>query len=367
MRNFFLLFSLFGFSSLSAQVNGGEQIFEFLRLSQSPHITALGGIAVSSPSSDIMMTTGNPALLRPEFHTNLGLNYNIYYAGTKVSNMVYAHHIKNINTTFALGIQHLNYGSFRLMDDIGNFVGDAKAADYSINLSASRSYLDKWRYGTTLKFANSSLIDKKASALLADIGVAYGDTSRQWYLGMAVKNAGIMIKNYEKSVNQPLPLDLQIGITKKFKKAPFSIMVLAHHLQKWDVRYDNPADQTDNQLLFTDTTTNTKEKTYFADKLFRHFVFAIDINLGKRLELSAGYNHMRRSELAIEEKKGMSGFSFGGGLYLNKFILHFAQSYYHIAGAYTEIGLNFKLNQLIGLGAGGNKINWSEKFAKSYN
>jgi hypothetical protein len=280
--------------------------------------------------------------------------------------MVYAHHVKSINTTFALGVQYLNYGSFRLTDDIGNVTGESKAADYAIKFSASRAYLEKWRYGATLKFANSSLIDKKAIALLADFGIVYADTANQWYFGALIKNAGVTIKNYEKKSNQPLPIDVQIGVTKKFKKAPFSIMVLAHHLHKWDVRYDNPADQIDNQLLFTDSTTVTKEKKYFVDKLFRHFVFALDINLGKRLEMSFGYNHMRRSELSIDEKKGMSGFSLGAGLYLNKFTIHFAKSYYHIAGPYTEIGLNFKLNQLFGFGNAGNKINWSEKFANSY-
>jgi hypothetical protein len=225
--------------------------------------------------------------------------------------------------------------------------------------------LEKWRYGASLKFANSNLYQKKSSALLVDIGVVYADTNSKWYVGAAVKNAGVTIRNYDPSVSQSLPLDLQIGITKKFKKAPFSIMVLAHHLSKWNIRYDNPADVVDNQLLF-DNTTTIKEKTYFADKLFRHFVFAMDINLGKRLELSAGYNHLRRSELSITDKKGMSGFSFGGGLYLNKFTIHYAQSYYHLAGAYNELGINIKLNDLFGIGTMGDKINWSEKFANSY-
>jgi len=280
--------------------------------------------------------------------------------------MVYAQHSKKLNTTFGFGIQYLNYGSFKLTDNLGTVTGESKAADYSINLTASKSYLTKWRYGATLKFANSRLFDAKASALLADIGIMYADTNSKWYFGAGIKNAGVMLKNYENNFSQPLPLDLQIGITKKFKKAPFSIMVLAHHLQKWNIRYDNPADQTDNELLFTDTTNSTKEKTYFADKLFRHFVFAIDVNLGKRLEISAGYNHLRRSELSIAEKKGMSGFSYGIGLYLNKFVIHVAQSYYHLSGAHTDIGLNFKLNQIVGFGDGGKKINWSEKFEGSY-
>lgn len=343
------------------QVNGGEHIFEFLRLSTSPHITALGGMSVVNPSSDVMMTSANPALLREKFHTQLGLNYNFFYAGTKVTNLVYAHHSEPLKTTFAMGLQYLDYGNFKLTDPIGNIYGTGTATDYSINISASRKYLERWRYGATLKFANSRLIDKTARALLLDFGICYFDTTNKLYMGAVVKNAGLTLKNYEKGFNQPLPLDMQIGFMKKFKKAPFAISVLGHHLYTWDIRYDNPADQVNNQLLFGDTST--VQKSHFADKLFRHMVFAVDINLGKRLEISAGYNHMRRSELAFTDKKGASGFSFGAGFYLPRFTIHYAQSYYHITGAYKEIGINFQLNQLFGLGNGGRKINWSSTFA----
>lgn len=366
MKNIIGALLLFLTLPLTAQVVGGENSFEFLRLSQSPHISALGGVSVINPSSDASMVNANPALLRPEFHTTLSLNYNYYYSKTRVSNLTYAYHSSKLNTTFGLGLNYLDYGSFNITDQIGYGQGSFRAADYSLQFSASRNYLDKWRYGATLKYAHSSLLDNKSAAMLADIGVAYADTSSQWYLGAAIKNAGVTLKNYNPSIKQTLPLDFQIGITKKFKKAPFSIMVLAHHLHQWNIRYDNPADQVDNQLLFDNSSTETKEKNYFADKLFRHFVFALDVNLGKRLEISAGYNHLRRSELSITDKKGMSGFSFGAGLYLNKFVFHYAQSHFHLAGAYHELGMNIKLNQLFGLGATGQKINWSEKFAKSY-
>lgn len=103
--------------------------------------------------------------------------------------------------------------------------------------------------------------------------------------------------------------------------------MLAHHLYKWDIRYDNPADQVDNTLLFNDNTQDTKKKTYFADKLFRHFVFALDLQLGKRLEISMGYNHLRRSELALTEKKGYQDFL--------------------LVADYTSINLSFILPNLI--------------------
>lgn len=358
ISSFVLLF--FFCLKAEAQVNGGEHMFEYLRLSTSPHMTALGGMTVINPSQDIMLATGNPSLLRERFHTNLGLNYSMYYAGTRVSNLLYAHHVKAVNTTFGAGLQYINYGDFNMTDYIGNSLGTGSATDYCLQLYASKQYLERWRYGMALKFANSRLIDTKARALLADVGVSYFDTTNKIYFGAVVKNAGVALQNYEKGYNQPLPIDVEMGITKKFKKAPFAISILGHHLYTWDVRYNNPADKVSNSLLFSDTTT--KEKKYFADKLFRHLVFAVEMNLGKRMEISVGYNHMRRGELAIEDKKFITGFSLGAGLYLHRFIIHFAQSYYHLTGAYNEIGINFQLNQIVGLGEGGKKINWAEKY-----
>lgn len=367
MKKIILLCCFCGPFYLFAQVTGGEHIFEFLRLPRSPHVTALGGATVSNPANDLMLSTANPALLRPDFHTQLGLNYNLYYAGSRVSNLLYAQHSPGLNTTFALGLLYVNYGDFTLTDAIGQVQGEGVGRDMALQLSASRSYLNRWRYGATLTYAHSRLMTQKAAALLMDFGIVYADTINQWYLGALVKNAGVQVRRYTAAQgSQPLPFDLQIGITKKFKKAPFSISMLGHHLYQWDIRYDNPADQSDNQLFFTDTTTTQKTKKYTADKLFRHLIFALDVNLGKRIEVSVGYNHLRRAELATADKKGMSGFSFGAGIYLNKFIIHYAQSHYHLAGAYHEIGLNFKLNQLVGLGAGGKKINWAEKYHSAF-
>ncbi|MBP6624405.1 MAG: type IX secretion system protein PorQ [Chitinophagaceae bacterium] len=364
-RFYILLLLIFSVPS-SAQVIGGSKVLNFLSLSRSPHETALGGNALSNPSRDVMMSASNPALLRPEFNSQLGLNYNFYYAGSRITNLLYAHHDEKLKTTFGLGLQYLDYGTFKQTDVVGNVQGEVSAAEFMVSLHASRSYLERWRYGASLKYARSRLADKQASGLMLDIGLMYADTNAQWYMAAALKNAGLVIKNYTPGAAASLPLDLQVGITKRFKKAPFSLSVLGHHLYTWDIRYDNPADQVNNQLLFTDTNAVEKKKTYFADKLFRHLVFGLEINLGKRVEISVGYNHLRRAELGYAEKKGIAGFSFGAGLYLNKFVIHYAQSYFHIAGAHHEMGLNLRLNQLFGFGKYGNRINWTEKYAQSY-
>jgi hypothetical protein len=356
-----LLFGLL-INSAQAQVTGGQFAMQFLQLPNSPHVSALGGINVANPEPDISFALQNPSLMRPGLHNQLGLNYNSYYAGISIMNLNYGYHVAKLQTSFLLGIQYLNYGSFEQTDNIGNQYGTFKAADYAITLGASRQYKERWRYGAALKWAHSSLFDKTASAVLADVGISYIDTANLITVGAVAKNMGFMAKRYNPSNNaEPLPFDLQIGISKRFAHLPLRLMVTAHHLYEWDIRYNNPADIETTSLFGTQDTT-TASKSYFADKLFRHLSFAAELTLGSRLAVTFGYNHLRRGELSIKDKPALAGFSFGASIYLNKFQVHYARSYFHVAGAYNEIGLNFAMNKLFNIGKAGEKINWNADY-----
>lgn len=334
---------------------------EFLRLPNAPHVSALGGISVANPDQDISFALQNPSMMRPGLHNMLSVNYNAFYSGISIANLNYGYHVPEINTSFALGVQYLDYGDFIQTDPIGNQIGNFQANDFAVTLAASRKYLEKWRYGAAIKLAQSSLADQSATAVLADVGVTYMDTADLWTVGIVAKNMGGMINKYNPNNDaEPMPFDLQIGISKRLKYIPLRLMATAHHLYQWDVRYDDPTVQQNNNVFGEDTTT--KEKSYFADKLFRHFIFGAEVLVGKRILVSASYNHMRRQELIIQDKTGLSGFAFGLGVNLNKFQIHYAHSYYHIAGAYNEFGLNLSLNKLFGIGKLGDKIHWNATY-----
>jgi hypothetical protein len=198
-------------------------------------------------------------------------------------------------------------------------------------------------------------------AALMDVGISYHDTTSLITIGAVAKNIGFMATKFNaNNPAEPLPFDLQIGIYKRFEHMPLRLMATLHHLYEWDVRYNNPQDLQTGSLFGTDTVTDNK--SYFADKLFRHFIFAAELSLGKRASVNIGYNHLRRSELKIKDKPATAGFSFGIDLYLNKFQVHYARTFYHVAGAYNEIGLNFAMNKLLDLGKGGDKANWNADY-----
>lgn len=366
MSNFYKI--LFGTVALSccvffakAQGVGGIHAFEYLRMSNSPHVSALGGIAPANPEQDVSLALQNPSLYRPGLHNQLSVNYNIYYADIGVANLQYAYHVPKLNTTFGLAIQNVGYGKFQAADIYGTSLGEVRANDLSVNLSASRLYREHWRYGATLKYAHSVLADRSSSALLADVGVTYFDTTKKIYIGIVAKNMGVTLKKYNpQNGPEPLPFDLNIGITKEFQNIPLKVFVVAHHLYRWDIRYDNPADKKNN-IFQNDSVVDTK--SYFGDKLFRHLTLGGELTLGKRLGITVAYNHLRRAELSTNEQKGLAGFSFGAGLYLNKLQVHFARSYLATAGAYNEFGLNFSLDKLFKIGNKTEPWHWNNTYS----
>lgn len=335
-----------------AQVNGAQFAFEFLRLPNSPHISALGGISVSNPTQDINLAMQNPALMRPALHNQASFNHNSFLAGISNSTLAYGYYAPKLNTAFAFGVQYLNYGTITQTNQLGNQIGTVRANDYAISLAASKQYKERWRYGVTLKMAQSRLADVAAAALLADVGIAYTDTANYLTIGIVAKNMGFMTKQYVpgRFNSEPLPFDLQLGISKRFKHLPLRLFATAHHLYKWDISYNDPNLQNQNSV-FGNTTTTTNNNSAFSDKLFRHFIFGAELTLAKRLGLTMAYNHLRRKEMSLDEIKGGTGYSFGASLYLNKFQIHYARSFYSIAGPYNEFGFNIAMNKIVGGGA----------------
>lgn len=342
-----------------AQVNGGQFSFEFLRLANSPHVTAMGGIAIANPEDDITFALQNPSLMRRGLHNQLALGYNGMYAGISATNLAYGYHAQKVNTSFLFGVQYLNYGEFTSTTASGAVNGTFRANDYALSLGASRSYGQHWRYGATVKFAQSALAEQRASAAMVDVGINYYDTASLWDIAATAKNMGVMLDRYTADKPaEPIPFDLQIGISKRFKHVPLRLFTTIHHLYEWDIRYDNPDDAVTTILSTTDS--NAKQKSNFSDKLFRHFIFGAEIKLGNRITVTGSYNYLRRKEMVVQTAPGIAGFAFGAGIALKKFDIHYGRSYYHVAGAYNEIGINFRLNRIMGLGELGEKINWND-------
>ena len=73
--------------------------------------------------------------------------------------------------------------------------------------------------------------------------------------------------------------------------------------------------------------------------------------IGDKVEISAGYNHLRRKELNIGNAgNGLNGFSLGAGVLFRKLQIRYARSYYQNNTAWNQFGLNLRLNDYLGSG-----------------
>lgn len=339
------------FKQTICQTIGGSSVFNFLNLPNTPQLTALGGVNISTPANDIGLAFNNPALLKKEMHTQLNIVFNNFYAGINSYHLSFGYRHEKLKTNFAWGINYLDYGKINETDASGNVFGFLNPKDWVMQLSASRTYLQKWNYGATIKFISSNYGRYRANGLAVDVGILYSDTANLFSASIVSKNMGYQFKKYTGTDAGELPFDLQLGITKKLKEAPLSLSFTANRIHQFDTRYNDTTFNNENGIY--------KKGHFTFDKIFRHFIFAVQVFPVPQLEISAGYNHLRRQELNISNTtNGLNGFSIGVGLLVKKIQVRYASTYYQNNKAFNQVGINLKLNDYTGLGKFGQKIGW---------
>ena len=309
---------------VDAQTLGGNTVFNFLTQPNSTQLSALGGINVSNITNDVSMSFYNPALLRDNMHLQFNASFNNFLAGIKNSSITSAWHLQRSNTNLAVGINYFDYGSLAQTDAAGNVNGSFRPNDYVAQVSASHSYMERFWCGMTMKFASSSYGQYKSSGLAFDIGVAYYDSSSRWQASVLIKNLGTQLKNYDgSSGKEDLPFDLEAGITKRLAHAPLQFSLTAHHLQAFNIYYN-------------DTTFNANEgddrslgKSLTLDKIVSHLVLSAQFFISDKLEVTGGYNFLRRHDLnAYNVSSGLNGFTLGAGFLLKKVHIRYATGFY---------------------------------------
>jgi len=349
----FLIVGLLIAAFASSQTLGGNSVFNFLKLPNAPQLTGLGGVNVSQTSNDGGMAFYNPALLTPSMHTQMTAVFNGFYAGITTYHLSLGYRNTKLNTNFLWGVHYFNYGSVQEADASGNILGSLRPTDWVMQLSASRSYLQKWKYGMAFKFINSNYGLYRSNGIAADVGVLFHDSVHLFSASILAKNMGFELKTYGDGSPDDLPFDLVAGVSKRLAHAPLSFSITAHHLHQFDIRYNDTTFNNDNVIGGNDN------KKYTFDKIFRHFVIATQVYIGDNLEVSLGYNHLRRQELNIGDGgNGLNGFSIGVGALFNKLQIRYARAYYQNNTAYNQFGLNLQLNKYFGLGKFGEKIGW---------
>lgn len=307
---------------------GGQDGFRVLSIPSSARSSALGGSYIAVQDDDINLGIFNPSLLNRDMGKQVALSYLPYFEGIKIGYASYAHHCDSIRTTFTGTVQYVDYGNFTGRDETGAETADFTSGEYVIQAGAGRAIDSLFSVGANVKFITSNYETYTSSAWALDLGGVFVKKSLGLTIAGLVRNLGYQTSKFTDK-REDLPLDVQLGVTYKFRHAPFRLGLQMEQLQQWDLTYDDP-----NATVEIDPTTGEviEEKVTMARKLLLHAVPSAEILLSKNFMLRVAYNFRKRDELVVADKPSAVGLSFGLGLKVSKLHFSYGFSQLHLAG-----------------------------------
>ena len=293
-----------------------QTAYNFLRLPVSAHAAALGGDNITIIEDDPSLMFSNPALLSSVSDKSINLNFMTYMAGATTASASYNRIIKQ-KATVAVTAQYMDYGKMKEMDANNVQTGEFSAKDIAVSGVFSYMLSDKITGGITAKVINSYIGDYSSWAVGVDLGLNYYDPEREWSVSKKKKNLGGQLKAYDDEYEK-MPLDVQLGVSKRFNALPFRLSATLVDLNHWGYSFLN------------------------------HVVVGADILFSQQIYAAVGYNFRRADEMTTlkgtdEESSHMAGLSFGAGLQLERFKLQLAYGKYHVSSNSLLVNVSYSL------------------------
>ena len=335
-----------GFAGQAFAQLGGQNTYEFLNLSPSARISALGGNLITVRDDDVNLAYANPALANSLMHQKIAFNHSFHVAGTNHGYASYGHNVEKWKTTFHGGIQYVAYGEFNRTNELGEREGTFKAAEYAITLGGAYQAAERLALGANLKVVTSQLESYNSVGLVSDLAATYFDTASNFTASFVIRNVGTQFSAFTEGNNEPLPFEMQLGISKRLKYLPFRFSVIYRYLDRWNITYDNPNGE-QGSLFLGEFESEKSDASIWVDNFFRHFVFNGEFLIGKRetIRLRAGYNHLMRKEMSVENFRSMAGFTFGVGIRIKRFRIDYGRNNFHLGGGVNHLGISTSIGE----------------------
>ncbi len=324
---------------------GGLNIYEFLNLPASARITALGGNLISVRDDDANLAFNNPAALNQSMDGQISFSHNFNLADIQNGYVNFTHHAKSWETTFHGGLFYVDYGQIEETNEFGQELGALNVSEYAFSLGAGKVVYGRLSLGTNLKVIASNYTYYNSLGFVFDAAATYFDTSTNFAATILFKNMGSQLSKFTEKT-EPLPFEIQIGLSKRLKYLPFRFSIIYRYFDRWNILYDDP-NLEETAILFTDQPSERSDASIWFDNIFRHFVFNGAFLFGKRenFRLRFGYSHLTRKELLVTNVGSFAGFSFGVGFKINRFRIDYGRSTYHTAGGANHISITTYLKE----------------------
>jgi hypothetical protein len=306
---------LLALTTLLAYSQESQTAYNFLRLPVSAHVAALGGDNISLTEDDASLIFHNPALIQFTTDRTLNLNMMTYMQGTVTAS---ASFVKSVGERGTWGVsgRYMDYGKMKEMDYMGEEYGTFGARDVCIGGTFSYGLTEHISGGITAKMAASYMGNYNSLAALVDLGLNYYHADSEWSISTVARNLGGQLKAFDDEFER-MPLDLQVGVTKRLIGSPLRFSMTFLRLNDWEYG------------------------------IGKHIALGGELLLGQQFYVAAGYNAMRAAEMKIsdgdEESTHGAGLSIGGGMMLERLKLHVSYAKYHVSASSLIINISYTL------------------------
>lgn len=308
------VFTLFlGLFSTILQAQDSQTEYNFLRLPISAHAAALGGDNITIIEDDPSLMFSNPALAASVSDMTVGLSYMNYMKGANYMGASFTKAMSD-KATLAGGIQYMNYGKMKEVDENNVQLGEFNAREIAVEAIFSYELAKNLVGGITGKFITSYIGSYNSIAVGVDLGLNWYDPEREWSVSAVAKNLGGQVKAYDDNFGK-MPFDLQLGVSKTFAALPVRV------------------------------SATLVDLTHFNYRFINHLNLGAEVLLSESLWIGGGYNFRRANDMKIgvgdDESSHGAGFSFGGGINLERFKLNLSYGKYHAASSSIMVNLAY--------------------------
>ncbi len=322
---------------------GGLTSYAFLKLPSSARTAALGGTLNSVIDEDVNQAFQNPSLINQSMHNKLSMSAVNYFNDITFGDFSYALKVKKLST-WVLGIHYINYGDIKGYDENAIFQGNVKAGEQCFYVGYGYQFNKNIIFGSNFKFIASNLAGYISNAIALDFGTTYRSNDSLFTATILLKNMGAQMQRYYTgALAEPIPYEVQIGISFKPKHMPIRFSFAGTNLQTQNTTFINPNKPKKFDL---DSGIEIPQTIPVAAKIFSHLTVGAEFIIMKKFYLQVGYNYRTRRDMVLEDIKGVTGFSWGFGMRLKSFSFNYGSAQYHVGQTTNHFTLALNLNEI---------------------
>jgi hypothetical protein len=342
MRSLLLLLSLFSIFHLNAQV-GGNTYFSFLDKAFNARSLSLGSNVLSVKDGDLNLGLNNPALLNMDMQNKLVCNQLFQSGGVQYGMIAKAKEVKILQGMGSMAFSYQNYGKMIQTKETGEIIGDFTPGDFVLSAGFSKALNSHFDLGIQMKTIYAQYANYSSFGLGFDFGASYLSKDELIRSSILIKNIGYTLKGFTPNDRGALPANFLASFTHKLKHAPIRFSYLFHSLNRWDLSYTEPITNLKTDPLTGDTLL--PNKATIIQKGFMHFTPQVELLFSKNFHIRFAYDYFKREQLKLISRPGLAGFSFGIGMYFNRFSLDYGVLINSVAGTNQGVTLSIYLDK----------------------